>query len=141
LIATCSSLILASLPNLVDQVLTSFFKDFESKPRKWGYKLSKCMVFLMIIFSGMLSVSHIGSDMINYGGFMREWVNIHLHFNQNHHQEQQSTKEDIQTICVGDDWYRFPSHFFLPVLNFFQFDFHLILFCLFVFFGFFLGGK
>jgi len=78
------------------------------------------MVFLMIIFSGMLSVSHIGSDMINYGGYMREWVNIHLQFNhQNHHQEQ-STKDIQTTICVGDDWYRFPSHFFLPVLIFFN---------------------
>lgn len=74
-------------------------------------KLFKMVPFLVICLHALLSLMRLIALLKNYSAQMD--IYIELNKPQIKHQSNLETKELIN-VCVGKEWYRFPSSFFLP---------------------------
>lgn len=84
----------------------------------------KSIILVVFIVSGVLAVSRVFSNYNNYSGVIRSWTALY-----EKHQTLGGTGAESK-ICVGNEWYAFPSHFFLNddvQLAFVQEEFHGVL--------------
>jgi len=63
-------------------------------------RIAILFVFALAITCG---VSRVVASRKNYGGYMNLWSQVHA-----------VVPSSNTTVCMGGDWYTFPSHFFLP---------------------------
>jgi alpha-1,2-mannosyltransferase len=67
----------------------------------------KVLILMIVVVSGILAVSRVFSNYNNYLGVIRSWTALY---------EKHRTLDrtgSVRKICVGNEWYVFPSHFFL----------------------------
>lgn len=75
-------------------------------------KVLRRMTFLLF---GILSISRITSQWINYSAPLQIFQRLHDELSISNKNTNVSHFE-ASTICIGKEWYRFPSSFFLPRL-------------------------
>ncbi|KAL0477220.1 alpha-1,2-mannosyltransferase [Acrasis kona] len=74
--------------------------------RSGAVNVLQCVVVAAVC---MLSLSRSLSMIVNYGAPLDVYGKLSEHIQNNH----PNTNKPIN-VCVGKEWYRFPSHFFLP---------------------------
>jgi hypothetical protein len=88
--------------------------------------LKSCILYLILLLSSSLWISRVYSNYDNYHGYLHVWQDI----------SHQLTPRSIEsanmplTLCLGQEWYYFPSHFFLPStisIGYVEDDFHGLL--------------
>lgn len=86
-----------------------------------GQFVQRALIFLLFLSSITLVIGRIQANHYNYGGYIHTWQDL----------SQSLTRSgETSNVCLGSDWYRFPSHFFLPSnahLQYFEDRFHGIL--------------
>ncbi|KAL3158672.1 hypothetical protein ABBQ32_011414 [Trebouxia sp. C0010 RCD-2024] len=85
----------------------AIFKQF--LPRKLARRLSRAATAVAAFTIVALSLSRSAALVINYGAPMR----LYKHLPQIP-EYTNATRCNIVSVCVGDEWYRYPSSFFLP---------------------------
>ncbi|CAF0756871.1 unnamed protein product [Didymodactylos carnosus] len=106
---------LAFIGLLITNVMPRLTKKFRSVLKKQKFILlndvqiqKTCLLLVIFIVHALLSLSRTIAIIRGYSGSMRllRDVNTTVEFHQN--------LESPLNVCIGKDWYRFPSHFFLP---------------------------
>jgi len=77
---------------------------------KNGKKLGRIIVGLIFAIYSILSVSRILSLYINYSAPMK----VYSYLNSKPMLEEFNGYNHNVTICVGKEWYHFPTHYFMP---------------------------
>lgn len=83
------------------------FKKF--LPKKLARRLSRAATAVVVLTTVALSLSRSAALVINYGAPMR----LYRHLPQIP-EDANATNSNIVSVCVGEEWYRYPSSFFLP---------------------------
>ena len=65
------------------------------------------MIVAVIGLNGILGGSRIMSNYQNYNGFISLWRNVYDITNK-------TNQRNPMSVCTGNEWYYFPSHFYLP---------------------------
>ena len=117
---------------------TSSTSPIKSKPNsnsstgvvkgKKGSYVTLIVLFLTFTVSVTLWISRIVNNNLQYGGYLTLWHDLHTHFTPASPDSPANTMN--LTVCVGQEWYYFPSHFFLPPtvsLGYIEDDFHGLL--------------
>jgi len=86
----------------------NLLKTQPSETRKWG----QSMVFMALFLFTCLGLSRIASSYYNY----HSSLDIYSSLSTNEELRELSAQGQVN-LCVGKEWYRFPSHFFLPNSN------------------------
>ena len=89
---------------VISPIILSHAKSYSSVVRV----LRGVVVMMCIVLSGVLFASRVYSNYVNYGGYLRLWMEVPKHVKPLH------GAATAVNICIGREWYLFPSHFFLP---------------------------
>ena len=88
--------------------------------RPWGYKLKYAFLYTVMLVSVSTGLSRTASNYFNFGGYMKLWRESitsipKLSLKYRHHltNSEQIRKTELK-VCLGNEWYIFPSHFYLP---------------------------
>ena len=116
----------------------ALFSSFFSKTSRLRY-IASTVTFLALSTHITLGVSRIGAQFVGFHAHMDVYGDFNVWYEQNHliNSHGVENKEDPTVensiLCVGREWYRFPSSFFLPDnvrLHFIQSEFKGELLCL-----------
>eukprot|EP01119_Soliformovum_irregulare_P000869 TRINITY_DN10637_c0_g1_i1.p1 TRINITY_DN10637_c0_g1~~TRINITY_DN10637_c0_g1_i1.p1 ORF type:complete len:558 (+),score=122.15 TRINITY_DN10637_c0_g1_i1:196-1869(+) len=102
---------------LVKEIMTAILRAItprSTKIQSINYVTTAGTAGILIVFV-LLSLSRTISMVVNYGGPLH--VYSHLYHTELRGGSAFGSDEKIR-ICVGKEWYRFPSNFFLPAENF-----------------------
>jgi alpha-1,2-mannosyltransferase len=76
------------------------------------------MSVLALLLSGVLSISRVMALYANYGASINTWMNVsHLPFSDPDRLGFDKANGTSFNVCLGKEWHRFPSSFFLPADN------------------------
>lgn len=76
--------------------------------RDWVLTIRSLIFYTVIIVHGILSISRTLAIIDGYSAPIR------LLTHSNTTKEFEQTFNEDRIVCIGKDWYRFPSHFLLP---------------------------
>lgn len=76
--------------------------------RRRHRRFGAVLVVLVCAAAGVLSVSRVASQVIGFGAPMQLYARLGRHL------AAVRTSRAVKNVCVGGEWYRFPSSFFLP---------------------------
>ncbi|KAL0044650.1 hypothetical protein WJX82_004234 [Trebouxia sp. C0006] len=94
---------LASFRTLTSTILGKLFS------RRFARWISRGATAVVVIAIVVLSLSRSIALVVNYGAPMRLYSQL-----PQIPEEANMTNSDVVSVCVGDEWYRYPSSFFLP---------------------------
>lgn len=98
------------------KAITEKVKEMENKIKggTWAYRLKHSVLigFLGVLMT--MGVSRVSSNYFNYSGYMRVWQDTYSYIPHRVEASPYLASKDLHTVCVGHEWYYFPSHFFLP---------------------------
>jgi hypothetical protein len=96
----------------------------------WGRVLRSTMNFGCLIAAFVLCFSRTTSNHVNYRGYLNTWKRFGQELTVNttlpggvsgigqqashQYQEQQQQQSGVIRVCMGSEWFTFPSHFFIP---------------------------
>jgi len=80
---------------------------------KGGKGLSGFLCFSFIFLFSVVSISRIYSTYINYTAPIDTFIYLNNNILNNGNLQTTPTKKDID-ICIGKEWHRFPSNYFIP---------------------------
>lgn len=91
-------------------------KEMEKKIKSgtWGYRAKHALLGLFLGALMSLGLSRIASNYMNYSGYMRVWQDAYTFIPHRIDLSSYLASKPKRTVCVGHEWYYFPSHFFLP---------------------------
>lgn len=94
---------------VMSPIILSHAKSYSSVVRV----LRGVVVMMCVVLSGVLFASRVYSNYVNYGGYLRLWMEVPKHV-VTKPLDGASTATATIDICIGREWYLFPSHYFLP---------------------------
>lgn len=103
LLCLAAAATLASFRTLTSTILGKLFS------RRFARWLSRGATAVVVIAIVLLSVSRSIALVVNYGAPMRLYTQL-----PQIPEEANTTNSEVVSVCVGDEWYRYPSSFFLP---------------------------
>mmetsp|Transcript_16061 Transcript_16061/g.26944 ORF Transcript_16061/g.26944 Transcript_16061/m.26944 type:complete len:446 (+) Transcript_16061:744-2081(+) len=74
--------------------------------------LPRVLAVLVCGLAATLGASRVFASYRNYGGYFKLWAEVHSIMTRDSHGS--GTAQLPPTVCMGGEWYTFPSHFFLP---------------------------
>ena len=94
---------------VMSPIILSHAKSYSSVKRV----LRGVVVMMCLVLSGVLFASRVYSNYVNYSGYLRLWMELPMHVA---HLDGATAGAAAATmnICIGREWYLFPSHYFLP---------------------------
>ena len=97
-----------------------------TNPSLRGKMAVQLMLYFIVIFSSCMGIGRIMSNYKNYSGILKVWNVLHYELHErvsfpsssssspSISSETKSKTQRELNLCMGNDWYTFPSHFFLP---------------------------
>lgn len=123
-ICLAAGLTLSLLPRVITDLAQAMFRKVRSSS---GQRISLrntagLTVLVSILASSVLSTSRICGILMNYSAPMYTWAQLHKAHRSRYAMDQatwayegeHSQTPGTQLACVGAEWHRFPSSFFLP---------------------------
>lgn len=111
LINLCGSITLDIIQKLIFRIKDKLFNQIKNGSHYLNHTMFIAIIVMTI--SSLLGISRIFALHYNYHAPMDIFMELN-----NFKNSQQYSNNQIYNVCIGKDWYRYPSSFFLPNTNF-----------------------
>lgn len=82
--------------------------------RTFSRSIQRLALLCVAAATAALGLSRTASNVFNFGGYIALWGDVGTYISSNSDLQSKASEGHIISVCTGGDWFRFPSHFFLP---------------------------